>query len=268
MAWVRSGRQDLVSGSRGGAARGRGPAPDGGMTMDVMSLTPMDARPPHRVLRESEPNAVLAARIDLTPSMAIFRVRPHGPVPPFEPGQYLALGISVDDRLIQRPYSTSSPAGTTDELEFLIRLVPGGTFTPFLWALPTGSPVHLGPPKGLFRADTGDTRTHLFIATGTGLAPFVSMIRSSRDPGVVHRAPSSCTASRGSRSSRIGTCWLAGSATDRTLRTDPCCHGHRHPLMDIGAGIVVAWTRRWDRSATSWTSTRPTRSHTRAAIQP
>lgn len=147
--------------------------------MDIMPATPMAVGPAHRARRVSEPNAVLAARIDLTPSMAIFRVRPYSPSPPFEPGQYLALGISIDGRLIQRPYSTSSPAGTTDELEFLIRLVPGGTFTPFLWALPTGAPVHLGPPKGLFRTDTGDTRTHLFIATGTGLAPFVSMIRSS-----------------------------------------------------------------------------------------
>lgn len=101
-------------------------------------------------------------------------------MPPFEPGQYLTLGVSVDGRLIRRPYSTSSPAGTTDVLEFLIRLVPGGTFTPYLWALPTGSPVHLGRPKGLFRADKDDVRTHLFIATGTGLAPFVSMIRSAQ----------------------------------------------------------------------------------------
>ena len=134
---------------------------------------------PVRAPRTTEPNAVLVARIDLTPSMAIFRIRPDGPVPPFEPGQYLTMGVTVDGRYICRPYSTSSPAGATHELEFLIRLVPGASFTPLLWALPHGARLRLGPPKGLFRTDPGDIRTHLFVATGTGLAPFVSMVRSS-----------------------------------------------------------------------------------------
>jgi ferredoxin--NADP+ reductase len=38
-----------------------------------------------------------------------------------------------------------------------------------------GGRVWLGPPKGLFTLQPGDERTHLFVSTGTGLAPFVSM---------------------------------------------------------------------------------------------
>lgn len=134
---------------------------------------------PVRQARSTEPNATLIARIDLTPAVAIFRIRPDGPVPAFEPGQYLALGITVDGTFLQRPYSTSSPRGTTGPLEFLIRRVPDGTFTPHLWTLATGTRLRLGPPKGLFRTDRDDPRTHLFAATGTGLAPFVSMVGSS-----------------------------------------------------------------------------------------
>jgi ferredoxin--NADP+ reductase len=109
-------------------------------------------------------------------------------VPPFNPGQYFALGLEVDGALLQRPYSTASPADQTDEIEFLIRRVAAGTFTPRLWELGPGARVWLGPPKGLFTLRAGDRRTHLLVSTGTGLAPFISMsdalLRSSSESGV------------------------------------------------------------------------------------
>jgi ferredoxin-NADP reductase len=135
------------------------------------------APPPASAVRPGlEPNATLAARFDLTPTIARFAIRPDDGVPPYDPGQYFALGLTVDGRPLQRPYSTASARGTRDELEFLIRLVPGGAFTPRLWALPVGDRLRIGRPKGLFTLRSGDPRTHLFVSTGTGLAPFVSMV--------------------------------------------------------------------------------------------
>ncbi len=124
------------------------------------------------------PNATLSARIDLTPTITHFVVRPDDGVGAFEPGQYFALGVIVGGRLIQRPYSTSSPRDARTELEFLVRLVPGGALTPTLWALRVGDRIRIGRAKGLFRLRQGDPRTHLFVATGTGLAPFLSMADS------------------------------------------------------------------------------------------
>lgn len=124
------------------------------------------------------PNATLAERVDLTSCIARFRIRPDDGVPAFEPGQYLALGLPVDGRLLQRPYSTASPKGASEEVEFLIRRVPTGAFTPLLWELPVGARLRIGRPKGLFTMKPGDPRNHLFIATGTGLAPFVSMLET------------------------------------------------------------------------------------------
>jgi ferredoxin--NADP+ reductase len=121
-------------------------------------------------------NAVVAGRVDLTRSVARFRIRPDAPVGHVEPGQYLTLGLMVDGRRLQRPYSTATPAGVHAELEFLIRLVPGGALTPRLWDLRVGDRLHLGRPKGLFTRIPDDPRTHLFIATGTGLAPFAAMV--------------------------------------------------------------------------------------------
>jgi ferredoxin--NADP+ reductase len=133
----------------------------------------VEPRPIRR--REVAPNATLVSRLDLTPSIARFLVRPDAGVQAFKPGQYFALGLEVDGTLLQRPYSTASPAGTTDEVELLIRRVNTGSFTPHLWKVAPGGRVWLGPPKGLFTLQPGDERTHLFVSTGTGLAPFVSM---------------------------------------------------------------------------------------------
>jgi ferredoxin--NADP+ reductase len=125
-----------------------------------------------------EPNTRLGAREDLTPTVARLVVVPDDEVGPFEPGQYFALGLSVDGRPLLRPYSTASPRGSKRHLEFLVRLVPDGAFTPRLWELRVGDRLWIGRPKGLFTLRPGDPRTHLFVATGTGLAPFVSMVET------------------------------------------------------------------------------------------
>ena len=123
-------------------------------------------------------NAVLVARELLSPTVARLVVRPDAGVGAFVAGQYLALGVRVDDRVVQRPYSTASDPAAADAHEFLVRRVPDGALTPRLWALPVGARVRLGPPKGAFTLVAGDQRPHLFVATGTGLAPFLAMLRT------------------------------------------------------------------------------------------
>jgi ferredoxin-NADP reductase len=124
-------------------------------------------------------NASLVRRVDETESLAYFWVRFNGEPTPFEPGQYMTIGVVVDGKLIQRPYSVASPptlAGS-DGYEFYVRLVQGGTFTPLLWRLPIGQGMRMIGPKGKFTLLPEDDRTHIFISSGTGNAPFVSMIR-------------------------------------------------------------------------------------------
>ena len=123
-------------------------------------------------------NAVLVARDLLSATVARLVVRPDAGVAPFMAGQYLALGVRVEDRVVQRPYSTASDPAHANAHEFLVRHVPGGALTPRLWALPVGSRVRLGPPKGAFTLVDGDQKAHLLVATGTGLAPFLAMLRT------------------------------------------------------------------------------------------
>lgn len=137
------------------------------------------------------PTATLVERIDLTDAIAVFRVRADDGPPPFVPGQYLSLGLEIGGSLVQRPYSTASAPGSP-VLEFLVRRVEDGTFTPALWSTPAGARLWLGRAKGAFMLRPADPRQAIFVATGTGLAPFVAMLRSMPDrrsgppPVVVH----------------------------------------------------------------------------------
>ncbi|MBI3964940.1 MAG: ferredoxin--NADP reductase, partial [Chloroflexi bacterium] len=101
----------------------------------------------------------------------------------FEPGQYATLGLLNEaGKLIQRPMSIGSPAFRLDEYEFFIRLVPEGQFTPLLWATEVGDSISIKGPKGKFVL-LDDGRKCLFVSTGTGLAPFISMIDTLRHEG-------------------------------------------------------------------------------------
>lgn len=69
-----------------------------------------------------------------------------------------------------------------------VRLVQDGTFTPYLWQLPVGHRMRMIGPKGRFMLEPDDDRTHLFISSGTGNAPFIAMMRWLLEGGVPRRA--------------------------------------------------------------------------------
>jgi ferredoxin--NADP+ reductase len=104
----------------------------------------------------------------------------------FAPGHYAKLGLPVgDDRAVWRPYSIVS-AEADDELEFLIVLIPGGAFSAHLESIEPGRPIMLASSVfGFFlepQLSPGDTLW--MLATGTGLGPYVSLLRT---PGALDR---------------------------------------------------------------------------------
>jgi ferredoxin--NADP+ reductase len=124
-------------------------------------------------------NAKLVRRVDHTDDLATFWVRFDGEPTPFEPGQYMTIGVYVDGKIVQRPYSVASPPEVADDegYEMYVRLVPIPRFTTLLWRLEEGAPMRMIGPKGKFMLDAEDDRTHLFVSTGTGIAPFMAMMR-------------------------------------------------------------------------------------------
>jgi ferredoxin--NADP+ reductase len=124
-------------------------------------------------------NATLVRREDDGPDLARFWVRADVEAAHFEPGQYMTIGVFADDKLYQRPYSVASPPEVIAEegYEFYVRLVPILRFTTLLWRLPVGHQMRMIGPKGRFLLEPDDDRVHLFVSTGTGIAPFIAMCR-------------------------------------------------------------------------------------------
>ncbi len=101
----------------------------------------------------------------------------------FEPGQYVRITPAGAD--FHRSYSMANRPGT-DRLQFFIRQVPGGAFSGWLAAARAGDRVSLSAPHGTFFLRDED-RPRLFVAGGTGVAPFLSMLRSMADQPPVQR---------------------------------------------------------------------------------
>jgi ferredoxin-NADP reductase len=139
-------------------------------------------------------NARLIARSDETESLGYFTVKFDGDATPFEAGQYMTIGVFVEaepmPRIVQRPYSVASDPGVaqTDGYELYVRLVNGGQFTPLLWRMAVGQRMRMIGPKGKFMLEPDDDRTHIFISSGTGNAPFVAMMKKLLREGAPRRA--------------------------------------------------------------------------------
>ncbi|HEY0137418.1 MAG TPA: hypothetical protein VGB85_25215, partial [Nannocystis sp.] len=148
-----------------------------------------------------EYNATLVEREDLTPALGVFRVRPDEALPGtgawFVPGQYMVLGLNNEVRVelggVRRPMSIASAPERRDLVEFYIRYVDKpeseNPFTHLLWPRKVGERMYVRVhPTGKFTVpDTvgaDDRRIKVCVAAGTGLAPFLSMVRSEhiKDP--------------------------------------------------------------------------------------
>lgn len=94
----------------------------------------------------------------------------------FKAGQYLLLGPEGFPET--REYSIYS-AVTDDFFEILVRLVSNGIVTPALAKVQIGSHLFVQGPFGFFQIDSQNlAKPFLFCATGTGLSPFHSFVRS------------------------------------------------------------------------------------------
>lgn len=163
-------------------------------------------------MENSPYNATVVGKILLTPDLMILRLHTDEPRPKFEAGQFTQIGLlskeprssnSVQihedlppNKLIKRPYSIASANHETQNFEFYISQVKSGQLTPRLFNLSLGSRVWLDTRIiGLFTLNrTPPGCDIVMIATGTGLAPYISFLRShisehkDRKLAVIHGA--------------------------------------------------------------------------------
>jgi ferredoxin/flavodoxin---NADP+ reductase len=112
----------------------------------------------------------------------LFTLRIRAPeVQPFEPGQFLHLGKpDASGELVSRAYSVASPHG--EELEFFIVKVDGGQLTPVLDQMQPGDAVQVKEKAagGFTLEKTPAAKAIWLIGTGTGLAPYIAMLREKK----------------------------------------------------------------------------------------
>jgi NAD(P)H-flavin reductase len=116
----------------------------------------------------------------LTRTVALLRFKPSKPIR-FEPGQFVSVRVpdlSVPTGAVRRAYSIASSADSNDVLELCIQQVEGGIGSQFMTHLKPGDTFLAAAPFGDFFFDTSPERNACFICTGTGIAPFRSMILS------------------------------------------------------------------------------------------
>ncbi len=178
---------------------------------DAIDSAPLDAEEANE-LRKKFYNATIVQRIDVHSDLARFRIRPDAPIPPFQAGQYVALGLGNWEprlpgtqseqvpekklrKLTRRAYSIScpligsngsvAPVDSVDYLEFYITLVREAdapdkqppVLTPRMFSLSAGDRIEVQKKiTGHYvLANVRPKDTVLMLGTGTGEAPHNAM---------------------------------------------------------------------------------------------
>ncbi|NWJ41978.1 MAG: ferredoxin--NADP reductase [Geothrix sp.] len=209
-----------------------------------------------------EANAIVTQRIDSAPGLMVLRVAPAGwELPAFSPGQFAVLGLPTSaprspgaepeepalppDAFLRRAYSIASSSLEHQYLEFYLVEVKSGALTPRLFNLKPGDKLWLGPKfTGMFTLDEVPTEQNVvFIATGTGLAPYMSMLRThlARDGrrrfAVIHGARNS---------------WDLGYRDELVQMQRLAPNFHYLPVLTRPATELAPWTGHTGRLPAFW----------------
>lgn len=100
----------------------------------------------------------------------------------FKPGQYSDIGIPGTDE--HRSFSMATTQSTPGEVEFLIKMYPGGRFSALLKdGLSVGDELHVNGPYGSFTLKEGHVLPVVCIGGGAGMAPILSLLRHLNETG-------------------------------------------------------------------------------------
>lgn len=149
-------------------------------------------------MADKELNCIVTQIMQVSPTMKIVRVTPDSwELPKFTAGQFISLGLPATapripgsgpeekeykpDKIIRRLYSIASSSVLKEYIEFYITIVHSGALTPRIFNLQIGDRIELGKrTSGMFTLDeVPEGNNIVLIATGTGVAPYISMIRSN-----------------------------------------------------------------------------------------
>jgi ferredoxin--NADP+ reductase len=127
------------------------------------------------------------------------------------------------NRMIRRAYSIASESRSDEYLEFYLTVVMSGELTPRLFNLKIRDRLYVGPKAvGVFTLDKAPGKHILMVGTGTGLAPYMSMLRSE----LVCNGPRQFVVVHGARFS-----WDLGYRTELIGLARHCRNFHYVPVI-------------------------------------
>jgi ferredoxin--NADP+ reductase len=149
-----------------------------------------------------ETNTTVLRKTEVTDTLCLMRLRADSGALVFKPGQFTMVGLPPEaprcktseteevkrkpsDVLIRRAYSMSSDPEDRDSFEIYVSLVKKGELSPRLFHLKDGDRLwSSGKAAGFFTTERiPETKGLVMFSTGTGVAPFISIIRSSARQG-------------------------------------------------------------------------------------
>jgi phenol/toluene 2-monooxygenase (NADH) P5/A5 len=106
----------------------------------------------------------------------------------FKAGQFMMFDLPIDSKYTNRSYSISSAPSDDNTFEVCIVLNPQGLGTPYMWKnFKVGTTVNISRALGKFTIKEPVEEDICFICTGTGIAPFRSMLLDIKNRGVAHK---------------------------------------------------------------------------------
>ncbi|EKD26607.1 MAG: hypothetical protein ACD_79C01098G0002 [uncultured bacterium] len=202
-------------------------------------------------MQNEELNAIVAQKIEISPEVIILRVVADGwELSDFIPGQFTILGvpgsygrIELSDeeqtppdpnKLIKKPYSVASSSKSKEYVEFHIALVRSGVMTPRIFNLKVGDKIWLSNQfRGIFTLQDVPKESHLIlIATGTGLSPYMSMIRTIITADMNRKM----TVIQGARHS-----WDLGYSSELFTLTKICKEFNYIPIISLTENEPYKW---------------------------
>lgn len=147
---------------------------------------------PEDLFNVKEFDVVVESITDLTDTIKMLRFRlPEGDSIRFKPGQYVQLKAPIykgNDEEVYRAYSIASSPHNTNYIELVIGYVPKGVATTYVHQyLDVGDKVVINGPFGDFYYQDNH-REMIMVATGTGVAPILSLLNYMKENEIKRKA--------------------------------------------------------------------------------
>jgi len=111
--------------------------------------------------------------MDIAPGVRHFVFQTPAPLK-FAPGQFVSLSADINGKNVTRAYSIANPPDG-NRFDLCLNRVEDGAFSPYLFSMDPGATIEMREPLGTFTLPE-PLRDSIFIATGTGIAPFRAML--------------------------------------------------------------------------------------------